>query len=255
MTKGVSCPVGRSRGKSPVTPRLLDLFCGAGGAAMGYHRAGFDVVGVDIRPQPNYPFRFYLGDALDWLRSSQQQWNPTRVDLTGFDAIHASPPCQRFTNMSNRWRGTADAPEHPDLLTPTLALLRGLELPWVVENVPGSAPPLRPTLSLHGGMFGLRVNRPRLFESNVLLLSAPAPRAVDAIGVYGKGPDGRQLWRRSEYHKLDGRLLFRAPRSLAEAQAAMGMDWGDWHGVKEAIPPAYTELIGHQLMQHLRVAA
>jgi len=235
-----------------VKPRLLDLFCGAGGAAMGYHRAGFDVVGVDIVAQPHYPFEScWEMDALEALRQVIAGEN-----LLPFDAIHASPPCQRFVNMSNRWRGkSAVADGHLDLLTPTLELLRPLELPWVVENVPGSVPPLRPTLALHGGMFGLGVHRLRLFESNVLLLAAPSPRAVDAIGVYGKGPDGRQLWKRSEYFKRDGRLLFRAPRSLAEAQAAMGMDWADWHGTKEAIPPAYTELIGHQLIAHVQAVA
>lgn len=221
-------------------PRLLDLFCGAGGAGMGYHRAGFDVVGVDIDPQPFYPFTFIEADAVTF-------------PLDGFDAIHASPPCQRFSTMGNRWKDSRA--ENPDHLTPTLERLRGLTTPWVVENVPGSAPPLRPTLMLHGGMFGLRVNRPRLFESNVLIMAARSPRAVDAIGVYGKGPDGRQLWKRSEYYKRDGRLLFRAPRSLAEAQTAMGMDWADWHGTKEAIPPAYTEHIGAQLIDALGVAA
>jgi DNA (cytosine-5)-methyltransferase 1 len=154
--------------------------------------------------------------------------------------------------MSNRWRGTKGPVDHPDLLTPTLERLRSLsEIPWVVENVPGSVPPLRPTLALHGGMFGLGVHRLRLFESNMLLLASRAPRTTDPIGVYGRGPDGRQLWKRSEYRRLDGRLLFRAPRSLGEAQTAMGMDWADWHGTKEAIPPAYTEHIGEQLIRQI----
>ena len=229
-------------------PRLLDLFCGAGGAAMGYHRAGFDVLGVDIAPQPYYPFEFYRGNALTALR----QWieGDTHLELGDFDAIHASPPCQRFTSLSNRLGLRSTRASHPDLLTPTLALLRPLALPWVVENVPGSAPPLRPTLTLHGGMFGLGVNRPRLFESNMLLLAPRARRTLDAVGVYGKGPDGRRLWTRGEYRHPDGRLVFRAPRSLAEAQQAMGMEWADWHGTKEAIPPAYTELIGGQLLTH-----
>src|SRR6516162_8264231 len=107
-------------------PRLLDLFCGAGGAAMGYHRAGFDVTGVDNRPQPRYPFTFHQADAMTF-------------PLDGFDAIHASPPCQAFTQMSARWRGKGTkADEHPDLITPTLARLRPLEVPWVVENVQGA---------------------------------------------------------------------------------------------------------------------
>ena len=203
---------------------------------MGYARAGFRILGVDIEPQPHYPFDFIQADALGF-------------PLDGCDAIHASPPCQFFSQMSNRWKGAGGKRDgHLDLLTPTLERLRPLALPWVVENVPGACPPLRPILSLHGGCFGLGVHRPRLFESNILLLAPRAPRAVEPLGVYGKGPDGRMLWRRSEYRKLDGRLLFRAPRSLAEAQEAMGMPWGDWKGVKDALPPAYCEHIGAQLL-------
>jgi DNA (cytosine-5)-methyltransferase 1 len=205
---------------------------------MGYHRAGFDVVGVDIAPQPRYPFEFHQADALTF-------------PLDGYDAIHASPPCQAFTAMSNRWYGKGERPTKPDLLTATLVRLRGFSIPWVVENVVGSAPPLQPTIALHGGMFGLGVHRPRLFESNVLLLAAASARTTEPLGVYGKGPDGRQLWKRSVYRKANGNLLLRAPRSLEEAQTAMGMDWADWHGTKEAIPPAYTEHIGHQLLAHL----
>ena len=119
-----------------VKPRLLDLYCGAGGAAMGYHRAGFDVVGVDIAPQPNYcGDEFYQADAMTF-------------DLDGFDAVHASPPCQRFANVT-RWRGTPA--DHPDLLAPMLERLRAQSTPWVVENVPEAVP--RPDLILCGSSF------------------------------------------------------------------------------------------------------
>lgn len=213
-------------------PLLLDLFCGAGGAAMGYHRAGFDVVGVDIAPQPYYPFPFVQGDALA---------PPVRLDA--FDAIHASPPCQAFTQMNARSRkvpGTL-ASTRLDLLTPTLEMLRPLPIPWVAENVVGAMRAMRTTVILHGGMFGLRVHRPRLFESSVMILAAISSRSRDIVGVYGRAPDGRRL----------GSGGLAAAGSLEEAQDAMGMDWADWHGTKEAIPPAYTEWIGSQLLAYI----
>jgi DNA (cytosine-5)-methyltransferase 1 len=225
-------------------PRLLDLFCGAGGAAMGYHRAGFDVVGVDIEPQPHYPFEFIHNDALDVLRAFNR--HPDWHDLA-FDAIHASPPCQAYTSLSNRWRGRDSvADNHPDLIAETRRLLEETGLPWVIENVVGASKTMRATLLLDGGMFGLGVHRPRLFESSVLILSpGRGTRGEQKIGVYGKSPDGRQL------NYATGQ---RGARSLEEAQEAMGMDWADWHGTKEAIPPAYTEWIGAQLLRHLELA-
>lgn len=218
-------------------PLLLDLFCCQGGAATGYHRAGFDVLGVDIEPQPNYPFRFIQADALKVLDG----W-----DLSRFAAIHASPPCQFKTQMSNRYRGKGGVTDqHPDLLTPALERLRKLSMPWVVENVTGAKHMMRPTLILHGGMFGLGVHRPRFFESNVLMLAPQANPTANPLGVYGKHHDGRRL-----FDRTDGTIQ-RAPRSLAEAQEAMGMPWADWRGCKEAIPPAYTEHIGGFLVEAL----
>jgi DNA (cytosine-5)-methyltransferase 1 len=216
-------------------PRLLDLFCGAGGAAMGYHRAGFDIVGVDINPQPHYPFQFIQADARVFAFDYGE----------AFDAIHASPPCQAKTTMSNRWRGQGGvADSHPDLLSTTWHLLEKTGLPVVIENVNGygtGALPL-PWIRLHGGMFGLGVHRPRIFWSNCLLLEPTAAAVKDPVGVYGKAPDGRRL-----FDRADGTTQ-RAASSTEEAQQAMGMDWADWHGVKEAIPPAYTEWIGRQLL-------
>lgn len=218
-------------------PRLLDLFCGAGGAAMGYHRAGFDVVGVDIKPQPHYPFEFHQEDALAILT-----FGPT----SEFDAIHASPPCQSETTMSNRHRGRGGlADEREDLLSPTLELLAEIGMPWVVENVPGARAKMPNPITLHGGMFGLGVHRPRLFSSNVLLLVPQAAQVKDPVGVYGKAHDGRRL-----FDRADGTTQW-AASSLEEAQEAMAMDWADWHGTKEAIPPAYTEYIGKHLLAHL----
>ena len=222
-------------------PRLLDLFCGAGGAAVGYHRAGFDVVGVDIRPQPNYPFEFHQADALTW-----EDWE--------FDAVHASPPCQFFTQMRASWRAQGVNDGYVDLLTPTLQRLRQLAIPWVVENVVGAGSAMRAGLMLHGGMFGLRVHRPRLFESNVLILAPQAPINRDPVGVYDSRPRGVTHHRTRLNGNGKGRSEMKIARTLAEGQEAMGIDWMEWRELKEAVPPAYTELIGHQLMGHLLLA-
>lgn len=221
-------------------PRLLDLFCGQGGAAAGYHRAGFDVVGVDIVPQPRYPFEFVEADALEYLTEHGRE----------FDATHASPPCQGFTTMSNRWRGQGGAADQwPDLIAPTRRLLIATGSPWVLENVAGARSSLVNPFILHGGMFGLAVDRSRLFESPIAVLIPQAPRAKNPVGVYGAHHDGRRLFTRADGSEQ------RAARSLEEAQAAMGMPWADWDGCREAIPPAYTEFIGEQLLAALAVSA
>ena len=194
-------------------PRLLDLFCGAGGAAMGYHRAGFDVVGVDINPQPHYPFTFHQGDAMTW-------------PLDGFDAIHASPPCQHYAAVT-RWRGSRD--DHPDLLPAIRDRLDATGLPWVIENVPGA--PMRADLVLCGSAFGLTVRRHRWFESNAGLFTMqhPCRHGRDLLAFMHKGE-----------------------RAYADA---LGCPWMGAHEAREAIPPAYTEHIGAQLLDHLRAAA
>jgi DNA (cytosine-5)-methyltransferase 1 len=218
---------------------LLDLCCGAGGAAHGYYLAGFDVVGVDIEPQPYYPFDFVQADAMTY-------------PLDGFDIVHASPPCQAYTAMSNRARQDVDnvVHDHPDLLAAMIDRLTTSGLPWIVENVGGARRHMPGAITLTGGMFGLGVHRPRLFSSN-LPLTAPAKAAppVGHIGVYGRAPDGRRLWGPKEAP------THRAASSVQEARVAMGMGWGDWHGVKEAVPPAYTEHLGAQAIEILRRAA
>ena len=137
-------------------PRLLDLFAGAGGAAMGYHRAGFDVVGVDINPQPNYPFEFIQADALEYMRSWLSD-RPTRVGWhVEADAIHASPPCQAHTAMSHRWRGKGGlADKRPELIAPTRELLQATGLPYVIENVVGARGHMVDPVLIHGGQVGL----------------------------------------------------------------------------------------------------
>jgi DNA (cytosine-5)-methyltransferase 1 len=231
----------------------LDLYSGAGGAAVGYDRAGFEVTGVDIRPQPRYPFRFVEADALEYLAAHGHE----------YDAVHASPPCQAFTQMSAKYRGKGGkADGHPDLLTPTRAALRNNPRPWVVENVVGAKRAMSPGLLLHGAMFGLGVHRPRLFESNVLLLApggGPTPRKIEPIGVYGEAADGRRLRYRNSLAGRDaqGRPIYgkksvmRAARSIDEASAAMGINWMTWEEIREAIPPAYAAWIGARLMASL----
>ena len=214
--------------------RLLDLFCGAGGAAMGYHRAGFEVVGVDINPQPRYLFEFHQGDALEY-------------PLDGFDVIHASPPCQRWVGWRgvNALRGSEN--DHPDFLTPILERVR--DRFYVVENVIGA--PLRSdAIRLCGSFFGLRVSRHRLFQLPMFTILEPGGgcrHTGEEIGVYGREPDGRRL-----YTRKDGSIYFCAS-SIDDAKDAMGVPWMEtWEEVKESIPPAYTRWIGSQLIDVLR---
>jgi DNA (cytosine-5)-methyltransferase 1 len=216
-------------------PRLLDLFCGAGGAAVGYHRAGFEVVGVDINPQPHYPFEFHQADALDFL--DEDGW--------GFDAIHASPPCQLFSRAGKLREAQGGKPSSLDLLTPTKSALGTVNamsgIPFVIENVPGS--PLE-GITLCGSAFGLGVRRHRIFASNVALLAAG----------HRHKEQGRPI---GVYHVLNDAIPQggRTARTLEEAQEAMGIDWMTWPELKEAIPPAYTEWIGQQLMAAIERAA
>lgn len=217
-------------------PRLLDLFCKAGGVSMGYHRAGFEVVGVDIEPQPNYPFEFIKADALDVLRD--------RDFRAQFHAIGGSPPCQSETDLRHR-----TGVEYEDFLTPTLELLKDATVPWVVENV-ASTKKMPGALILCGTEFGLKatcrdgktrwLSRHRRFASNVFLFGAGGCHCTTGKligGVYGTGGGG-QMTRGYKFYN-------------DEAREALGIDWMTRTEYAQAIPPAYTEFIGHQLRSEL----
>lgn len=219
--------------------RLLDLFCGAGGCAMGYHRAGFtEIVGVDIKPQPRYPFAFVRRDAMWMLETlvrggSICPTEDTRYWLKDFDVIHASPPCQAYTSM--RRLGKTAGRAAPELVHQTRDMLRKASRPWVIENVPGS--PLENPIVLCGSMFGLRVRRHRLFESSEFLFGNSCRHDRQRpIAVYGDHP------------QQPGTGTVNRARTLSEGQSAMGIDWMAWGELTQAIPPAYTEFIGRQLL-------
>ena len=207
-------------------PRLLDLFCGAGGASVGYARAGFDVVGVDIEPQPNYPFTFHQADAMTF-------------PLDGFDVIHASPPCQRFAVSTQVWaeRRPGLRESHPDLVGPTRDRLIETDRLYVIENVP--AAPLRNPMLLCGTMFdGLRVYRHRLFETWPPMYWPPAHGAHrERVTEVGR-PVGDSGWMTVAGHFIN----------LPAASAAMGIDWMTKAELAQAIPPAFTEYIGRRIM-------
>jgi DNA (cytosine-5)-methyltransferase 1 len=214
--------------------RLLDLFCGAGGCAggcaVGYHRAGFaEVVGVDIAPQPNYPFTFVLGDALEYVSKHGHT----------FDMIHASPPCQAYS-ITCHIHGKSKS--YPDLIGATRAALRATGKPYVIENVPGS--PLVNPVKLRGDMFGLRVLRERWFETNPWLLSPPMPpRPKDAYTNVSRGYSSFSAG--ATYICVAGHNF-----SRADGAKAMAIDWMQARDeLAQAIPPAYTEYIGKQMIR------
>lgn len=211
--------------------RLLDLFCGAGGAAVGYHRAGFDeIVGVDIKPQPRYPFTFVQGDALVYVAAHGCE----------FDAIHASPPCQAYTRLA--FKRPELRANYPMLVDAMRELLAVTGRPWVIENVPDAD--LRNAMILCGASFGLRVYRHRAFESSVFLMNMPHHKHRERIKAPGAG--GRMaVYVGNPAHMMTvaGHMF-----SARAGRIAMGIDWMTRDELAEAIPPAYTEFIGSQLI-------
>jgi DNA (cytosine-5)-methyltransferase 1 len=196
-------------------PRLLDGCCCGGGAGVGYARAGFDVTGMDREAQPDYPLPFVLGDILT-------------AELDGFEWVHISPPCQRYSPATPSWARE----RWPDLVDPIRERMRaavraGVIKGYVIENVPGA--PLRRPVTVCGSAFGLGVQRHRLFEASVPLAGTGCAHGGPIIEVYGGQP----------------------PEGVAAARVAMGIDWLPWDRLVEAIPPAYTEYLGRQILRHL----
>jgi DNA (cytosine-5)-methyltransferase 1 len=214
-------------------PRLLDLFCGAGGAAMGYRRAGFDVVGVDHHPQPNYPFPFHQADALEFLAEHGHE----------YDCIAASPPCHAYSSATGRNRHNRR--RYPDLVAPTREALQSTGLPYVIENVPGA--PLLNAIQLCGSHFGLDIRRHRLFECSFPMMSS-------SCAHHWQKPRFRSLDSRQKHIAtvvgVHGHLNYPGERELREK--AMGIDWMTTQELTQAIPPAYTELIGEYLLAAVR---
>jgi len=226
-------------------PRLLDLFCCAGGAAEGYYRAGFDVVGVDKDPQPHYPFEFIQADAIEYLLEHGRE----------YDIRHASPPCQLYSISAN-----SHSVNHPDLLAPTRDALIEVGGPYIIENV--ELAPLINPIMLCGTMFGLRapdvdgvelqLQRHRLFETSFTLGLAPAPCAHDSTPVGGSYKGSRH--RKPEHRDNPERRGGYTP-AISVRGALLGIDWMNEHELAQAIPPVYTEWIGLQAMEHIGVIA
>lgn len=218
-------------------PRILDIFCGVGGAAVGYAAAGFDVVGVDIDRQPDYPFEFRMADALETLLN--------RRFVQQFDVIHASPPCQASSNLT---RGTNKGRQYPQLIPATRELLNLTGLPYIIENVQGAQ--IRRDLTLCGEMFGLDVIRHRYFE--VAGLQVHQPQHIKHRGrVRG--------WRHGTYYDGPYFAVYGdggGKGTVRQWQQAMGIDWThSRYSIAEAIPPAFSHHIGGQILPQLLAAA
>lgn len=224
--------------------KILDLFCGAGGAGMGYSLAGFDVVGVDINPQKNYPFEFIQGDALEYAKEHGHE----------FDAIHASPPCQAYSCLAHLSSG-----KHRAMVPETRELLLAIGKPYVIENVPGA--PLINPVTLCGSMFnlktpcGAKLKRHRLFEANFNIepLDHDHKKGERTIGIFGD--KARDTAMEKRHYSKPKETRGRPPKILFShdyARCAMGADWMTIKELSQAIPPAYTKYIGNQLISALK---
>lgn len=220
-------------------PLLIDLFCKAGGCAKGYYQAGFDVIGVDWEPQPNYPYQFIRADV----------WGLSPAFFAAADAVHASPECQGYSAL----RHAKGAKGRPQEIGRIRKILQGLGLPYVIENVEMAAFDMIEPIKLCGSMFGLGaqghyLERHRLFESNVAI-SAPGPCAhkKPVIGVYG----GHARNRAAKHGGRGTKDVWIGGHSRA-ASEALGIDWMTLDELSEAIPPAFTEHLGRQLLAHIQ---
>lgn len=231
MKRADSLPSIRSK------PRILDLFCCEGGAAYGYAQAGFAPIGVDIEPQPRYPFTFRQFDAIRFLEDIAEH------GTMSFDAIHASPPCQAWSDLQKQ-----NKRHYEDFVEPVRELLEAIGLPYVIENVEGA--PLRNPVTLCGTMFPeLRVIRHRLFETN-WPLQQPAHQKAKHPLVFTHDK------RKAHYGQLDQNTAYVQVTgggncTVENARDAMGMPWATKRGLNEAIPPAYTRWVGSRLLEHI----
>jgi DNA (cytosine-5)-methyltransferase 1 len=207
--------------------KCADLFCSAGGAGMGLHRAGFDVTGWDIAPQKNYTFKFNHANALE-------------ADLSEFDLIWASPPCQAYSQASKSHRNAGKV--YPDLMAATRNKLEASGKFYIIENVPGA--PMRADAILCGSMFGLRLIRHRIFETNwqELIMTPPCQHPELAVCVVGNGTPS---WVRAK----NGGKCF----SVKDCRAAMGIDWMNRNELSQAIPPTYSEFFEKPIFEHLKI--
>jgi DNA (cytosine-5)-methyltransferase 1 len=208
--------------------RLLDLYSKAGGASMGYYRAGFEVVGVDIKKQKRYPFEFIQADALEILDNQSF--------LNQFDVIAASPPCQTHSITQHLRNAQGKSTDKVDLIPQTRAALQNWGGIYVIENVPGA--PLIDPVILCGSSFNLKVRRHRQFESNIHLTGLTCNHKAQGkpVGIYGSMKD-----------EIPGGG--HTAKTIEQAREAMGIDWMLWGDLVEAIPPAYTEHLGKQIME------
>jgi len=206
--------------------RVLDLYCCQGGAGKGYRDAGFEVVGVDVSPQPRYPYEFVRAEAIQFLLTYGHRFN----------FIHASPPCQLYSKTQRIMQN-----DHPDLLGPTRDALNAVGVPWVIENVMGAADQMRNPVMLCGAYFGLHTYRHRLFEPGGWELPEPPhPKHVKPQTKMGRrrkpGEMGIYV---GNFIGVDG------------AKEDMGVPWMTRNGIRECIPPVYTEYVGNKFLKHL----
>jgi DNA (cytosine-5)-methyltransferase 1 len=207
--------------------KLLDLYCGVGGASAGYNRAGFDVTGIDLKHGKRYPYKYIKGDVLLYLQDLDF--------LRSFDIIHASPPCQTHSITQHLRNAQGKSTNKLDLIPQTRSALIASGKPYVIENVPGS--PLINPIQLCGSSFGLQVRRHRLFESNMKLTGSVCDHKAQGrpVGVYGSLND--QIPKGGK-----------TATTIDEGRDAMGMPWAIWTELVEAIPPAYSEYLGKQII-------
>lgn len=226
-------------------PLLLDLFCGGGGCSKGYYDAGFEVIGVDIAPQPHYPYTFYQDDALHVLDIllSGGMWHG--YVLADFAVIHASPECKAYTNCN-----LSPKENYLKLIGEVRIRVQASKKPYVIENVMGAKHDMQASLMLCGSMFDLPVQRHRLFETNIFLHPPkPCNHKNTTIGVYG-----HSIWDSSiaGTTRKDGKIR-PGTVPMERGRAAMGIDWMTMNELAEAIPPAYTQHIGTQLLYAMQL--